>query len=207
MDGVITDTMPYHYQAWKIILKDYNIHASRFDIYTREGQPGIQAVYEIFDTYKQKISKTAAYRVLQEKESCFKKIVKQRFIRGSRTFLKQLSRKGMTLALVTGTARHETIKILPPRLLNMFSVVITGSDVKCGKPHPEPYLKALKRLDLTPDETIVIENAPFGIISAKKAGLKCIALETSLPKDYLKAADIIFSGYKELNAHMDIVRM
>jgi beta-phosphoglucomutase len=63
--------------------------------------------------------------------------------------------------------------------------------VKRGKPHPEPYIKCAKLLGLKPSECVVIENAPFGIESAKKAGMFCIALTTSLPKAYLRKADII----------------
>ena len=77
-------------------------------------------------------------------------------------------------------------------------MIVAGNEVKQGKPHPEPYLKSLQKLKIKASEAVVIENAPFGIRSAKQAGLKCLALETSLPKQYLREADMIFSSIKEL---------
>src|SRR5690606_18525803 len=131
------------------------------------------------------------HRILLEKEELFKTIVKQRFIAGSRPFLKTLKNQGFKLALVTGTARHEVHKILPDTIFNLFDVVVCGTDVQNGKPHPEPYLTALKKLNLNGKNAIVIENAPFGIRSAKAAGISCFAIETSLPKKFLKQADAV----------------
>ncbi len=198
MDGVITNTMPDHYLAWKIILKKEGINATYEDIYSREGQKGIDSVKEIFAHHHKIVDERTALRILRDKEKYFKKIVKRRFIPGSRSFLKGLRKTKFCLALVTGTARHEVHKILPDDLYNLFSVIITGSDVQNGKPHPEPFLKALKGLQLKASDAIVIENAPFGIRSARKAGLRCLALATSLPHAYLKQADCIFDSFKEL---------
>ena len=91
---------------------------------------------------------------------------------------------------------------MPKHIYDLFSVIITGSDVKNGKPHPEPFIKCLKRFNLKPIEAIVLENAPFGIQAAKKAGLKCLALETSLSKKYLYQADQVFKSIKDLETQI-----
>ena len=197
MDGVITNTMPDHFRAWCNVLAQEGISVSYYDIYSREGQRGIDSVKEIFQKYRKPFAFKKGKMILKRKEEYFKRIVKTRFIPGSRSFLKRLSQENFKLALVTGTARHELKRILPAYLLKVFSVVITGSDVQNGKPHPEPYLKALKQLNLKAREAAAIENAPFGIQSAKKAGLKCLALETSLAKKYLSEADYIFHSFKQ----------
>ena len=198
MDGVITNTMPDHYRAWVRILKDYAVHVSFLDIYSREGQRCIDSVQELCAAYGRVVTASKAAQILKSKEEYFKKIVKLRFIPGARRFLKSLYFANFKLALVTGTSRDELHRILPEYIYKLFSVIVTGSDVKNGKPHPEPYLKALKKLDIDPQEAIVIENAPFGIESAQKAGLYSLALETSLPKSYLKKADAVFASIKEL---------
>jgi len=69
--------------------------------------------------------------------------------------------------------------------------------VKKGKPHPEPYLRCARLLRVKPSQCVVIENAPFGIISAKKAGMFCLALTTSLPAEYLKEADMVVENLSE----------
>ena len=107
--------------------------------------------------------------LLQKKEALFKEIVQDRFIPGTRRFVKSLVRSGLQLSLVTGTARHELNRILPLPLRQLFEVIITADDVKIGKPDPEPYLCALANLGIAAHEAVVIENAPFGIQSAKAA--------------------------------------
>ncbi|MBI5150836.1 MAG: HAD family phosphatase [Candidatus Omnitrophica bacterium] len=198
MDGVITNTMPDHFHSWKTVLKSIGIPVTYYDVYCREGQQGIRSVKEICVQYGKSVSKHQAHRILREKEILFKKIVRSRFITGARTLVKKLHRDKFRLALVTGTSRHEMERILPRPVRELFEVVVTGNDVHHGKPHPEPYLKSLKKLNVQPARAVVIENAPFGIRSAKKAGLRCLALETSLPRKYLEGADAIFASISEL---------
>ena len=81
----------------------------------------------------------------------------------------------------------------------MFDVTVTGSDVRKGKPHAEPFLKALQQLGVNAKQAVVLENAPFGIEAAKRAGLFCIALQTSLPRKYLSRADVTFESYAQLH--------
>ena len=205
MDGVITNTMPDHYLAWREILQQAGIRATHLDIYSREGQPGLHSLKEIFRQYGKKFDKIFAKELLKNKEEIFKKIARARFINGSRAFVKSLYRQKFRLALVTGTSRREVHRILPKNLYNLFEVIITGNDVKHGKPHPEPYLKALKGLNLKSSQSVVIENAPFGIQSARRAGIRCLALETSLPSSYLKEASFIFKSIKDMTNQINFV--
>lgn len=206
MDGVITNTMPDHFRCWKIIFRRYGIHVTHLDIYSREGQKGIMSVKEIFAKYHQPITHKKALEILHAKEHLFKRMIKTRFIVGARSFLHFLYRKNIKLALVTGTSRHELHRILPDHLYNLFAVTVTGTDVKNGKPHPEPFLKALKLLKIKSSKAIVIENAPFGIQSAKKAGLRCLALASSLPKQFLQEANAVFSSIKEMRGKVGFIR-
>ena len=198
MDGVITNTMPDHFRAWREVLLKEGIHVTHHDVYSREGQRGIKSVEELFGVYDRGFTMRKGRAILREKERLFKRIVKQRFVPGARSFLKNLKRRGYLLALVTGTSRHELHQILPDRIYQLFNTVVTGNDVRHGKPHPEPYRLALKKLSIKPRAALVIENAPFGIRSAKSAGIRCLALATSLPGQYLRQADAVFSSIHEL---------
>lgn len=207
MDGVITDTMPYHFRAWRHVFASEGIKASHKDIYKREGQKGIDSVREIFSEKKRFYTEIIAKRLLRDKERLFKRIFKRKFIAGSRKFIKTCHAQGFKLALVTGTSRHEAQKLIPKELWNCFDVTVCGSDVKNGKPDPEPYLKAIVKLNVKPKEAVVFENAPFGIRSAKAAGLLCIALETSLPSAYLTGADAIFPSFKAISATVKFTKL
>jgi beta-phosphoglucomutase len=205
MDCVITNTMPDHYAAWKTILKKEGLDVSHYDIYSREGQQGLRSVRELFAQYDIPYDDDRARRILKEKEELFKRTVKIRFITGARTFLKTLRRIQMPLALVTGTSRHEFERMLPDSIKQLFDVVVTGTDVKHGKPHPEPFRTALRRLKIPGDKAVAIENAPFGIQSAKQAGIQCLALETSLPRKYLTEAEHVFVSFKEMRNKINFV--
>ena len=204
MDGVITDTMPYHFRAWRRVMKENGIDVTRCEVYLREGQPGRRTIKELFAEKGMASDPALAARIIRDKERLFKKIVRRRFVRGARRFVGHMEKKGLALGLVTGTARHEAKKILPASLWRSFRVTVTGDDVRHGKPHPEPYLLALKKLGVRRRDAVVLENAPFGIHAAKRAGLTCIALETSLPKGYLKDADMVFSSYRELERRVSL---
>ncbi len=206
MDGVITDTMPYHFRAWEAVFASQGIPASHEDIYKREGQKGIDSVRELFEEKEKFYTDIIGKRLLYEKEKLFKRILKRKFIPGSRAFIKRCVAQGFKLALVTGTSRHEAQKLLPKDLWDCFDVTVCGCDVQNGKPHPEPYLKAISKLGVKLKEAIVFENAPFGIRSAKAAGLFCLALETSLPASYLTGADAIFPSFKAIESKVKFIK-
>lgn len=198
MDGVITNTMPFHFDAWLKVFSAVGIKVNCYDIYCREGQGGLSTVREIYKEHGRRFNLKEARQILSRKEDLFKAIARVRFVKGARPFIRELKRRKFKLGLVTGTSRKEIERILPRRLLRIFDVTITGNETKKGKPDPAPFLKAIRLLKVSSSEAAVIENAPFGIEAAKRANLFCIALKTSLPKSYLLKADMVFESFRDL---------
>lgn len=60
-----------------------------------------------------------------------------------------------------------------------------------GKPNPDVFLEAAKRLNISPDHCIVIEDSIAGVAAARQAGMRCIAVATTNPTDLLSAADLV----------------
>ena len=191
MDGVIMDSMPSHFEAWAEAFRQKNITVSKLDIYKREGEQGRITAKEILEKNHQSSSSENIRKLLSAKERIFNGLSRADFFPHAENCVTQFFQKGLLLGLVTGTSRPEVEKLLPKTFRKYFHVIVTGTDVSFGKPHPEPYQKAVKALDLPAREIVVIENAPYGIRSAKQAGLSCIALTTSLPARYLANADWI----------------
>ncbi|MGO9245133.1 MAG: HAD family hydrolase, partial [Verrucomicrobiia bacterium] len=79
-----------------------------------------------------------------------------------------------------------------------FDFIITGDEVPRAKPFPDPYLTAARQLGLRPEECVVVENAPLGIEAARNAGMRCVAVETTLGKEYLTSADHVLQNIAEL---------
>jgi beta-phosphoglucomutase len=197
LDGVIVDSMPYHFLAWYEALRPFGLRVSCFEVYSREGERWDKTLSDLLSQARIKYSKRTLREIFLLRKKIFRKYFKRFIFPDALEVLFCLKKKRYSLGLVTGTPISEIKKILPERIRGLFSAIVAGDQVKRGKPHPEPFLEAAKRLRLSPSECLVIENAPLGIASAKKAGMFCIALATSLPAQYLKDADITVNSLKE----------
>lgn len=93
--------------------------------------------------------------------------------------------------------KHFTIR-------DLFELLVTEKDTVNHKPCPDPYIKALNTLPASIGTTIVIEDSPNGIISARTAGCKVFALTTSFPREKLVEADDIFDSYSELSKKLEL---
>jgi HAD superfamily hydrolase (TIGR01509 family) len=112
---------------------------------------------------------------------------------------------GYPLAVASSGIR-EYIALVLDRLgiADRFRVVITGADVTHGKPHPEPYLVTAARLGVPPAACVVFEDATVGVVAAKAAGMRCIAVpnpEATQPQD-LSAADLILPSLTDFTPAM-----
>lgn len=199
MDGVLVDTMPFHYRAWQKTLKKCGVNVTKKEIYLREGERWNKTFEEILRKNRIKVDKTARAAAFEHRQKVFKELFKIRMFAGAEELLKRLKKKNIALGLATGTPRRELVRILPKKILKMFKTIVPSDETRFGKPHPEPYLIALRKLKIKPSEALVIENAPNGIKSANRAGIRCVAIETSLPKPYLKGADLTVRSIKELS--------
>jgi len=198
MDGVIVDSMPYHFIAWYEALKPFGIRVSCFEVYSKEGERWDKSLKSFLIRAKIKPGRALLKRVFMRREKIFKKYFKRFIFKGVEKFLTCLKEKGYLLGLVTGTPSQEIKRILPKRIAGLFDSIIAGDKVRNGKPHAEPYLKAAYALKLRPSQCIVIENAPLGIESARRAGMFCVAITTSLPREYLQKADVVVDGLEEI---------
>lgn len=113
---------------------------------------------------------------------------------GAVAAINALRTAGYPLA-VTSSGIREYITLVLDRLgvTDRFAVIVTGADVTHGKPHPEPYLVTAERLCLPPAACVVFEDATVGVVAAKAAGMRCIAVpnpDALQPQD-LSMADLI----------------
>lgn len=203
MDGVIVDSMPYHFLAWYEALRPYGISVKCFDVYTREGERWQKSLEDFLKGSAIRPSKELFKRVFIARRKLFKNRFKRFVFKGAKEFLVCLKKKSYLLGLVTATTKTGVKEIMPKNIERLFDRVITGDNVKKGKPHPEPYLYAARELAVKPSECVVIENAPYGITAAKSAGMFCIALTSSLPKEFLKGADIIADKLEDISGLID----
>ncbi|HSV97869.1 MAG TPA: HAD family phosphatase [Spirochaetota bacterium] len=200
MDGVIVDSMRQHAECWIRVFREHGLTLSTEDIYLREGMSGIGSIIDIFRSKGQAIPSPDEMKSLQERKLELFERHPVHVYPEVNGILEFLSMKGVVLGLVTGSLRRSVNYVLPGSIQERFASIVTVDDIQNGKPHPEPYLKALEEVGFRPEEVLVIENAPLGIASAKSAGLRCFALTTTLDAERLANADRVFSSHKELDS-------
>lgn len=198
MDGVIVDSMPYHFISWFETLKKYKVTVSPFDIYEKEGEKCEVCVERFFKRDNIKCNDKIVKEVLKIRDKIYKKYFKVHLFSDIEQTLNNLKKQGLKLAIVTGSVRKKVESMLPKKIISKFDVIIAADMIKKGKPYPDSYLTAAKQLKILPKECIVVENAPYGIMAAKSAKMFCVAITTSLPEQYLKQANIVCKKVSEI---------
>jgi HAD superfamily hydrolase (TIGR01509 family) len=120
--------------------------------------------------------------VMDERNALFRRILEQPpLVRPLvRETLSALFGK-VRMAIVTGSHREQFLTMHKSNgLLDFFDTIITGNDYTHSKPHPEPYITAMKELDVYAENCIAVEDSPRGLTSATSAGIRCIIVPTRL---------------------------
>ena len=196
-DGVVIRSMEDHYMGWHLALKEYGIEMSPEELYVLEGS-GVEELASQF-TRKYNIPHDEAPNLIRKKIRYYDEIKKPECYPFLVEILEWAAEKGIKIGLVTGGDRDRVAQTLSEfGMENRFQAVITADDVMFTKPAPEPYLRAAQLLGIDPQDCIVIENAPLGIRSAKAAGMRCIAVTTTLGHMFLKQADVVADNLSEV---------
>jgi beta-phosphoglucomutase len=203
MDGVIADSMHWHAEAWQRVFMEYNIDLPKMEIFIREGMSGLASIIDILKTNNYIVPDEDELEKLLIKKLAIFETGKVGLFPHALDIVKLVKDRNLKTGLVTGSLRRSVNYILKDDLLSCFDVIVPVDDILNGKPHPEPYLTAMDKLKSKPDEVLVIENAPLGITSAKKAGADCFAIETTLVISYLKDADRIFKTHLDLLKYLE----
>jgi beta-phosphoglucomutase len=196
-DGVLVQSMEDHYEGWRRALEKYGIDMNPEELFMMEGQ-GVKGVaHEISRKYNLPLEDTS--EIIKSKQDYYNKIKKIRFYPNLLDVLNWARDKELRMAVVTGGNRSRVLEALENfGLLEYFEEIVTSDDVNETKPSPQPYLLAAERIDIQPEECVVIENAPLGIRSGKSAGMQVVGVTTTLNAYHLKDADVVVSDFKEL---------
>ncbi len=205
MDGVLFDTMPNHASAWIKSMSNHGVIFSEEDAYIHEGRTGKGTIqFAIYKQYGREATEEEINAIYTEKKYIFESLPAGEVMDGAYSFLENITKLGIKSMIVTGSKQAGSLSRIKSVYGCFFddASIVSGNDVRIGKPDPEPYLMALKKGNLLRNEAIVIENAPLGIQSAKRAGLFVIAVNTGPLCDevlYESGADLVFKSLVDLN--------
>lgn len=199
MDGTIVDSTEIDYRAWVRLFSDHEKEFMSYDEYKKLlGIKSADIIKEYLGFEGEDLEDALGRRLSYIKDIYNKEGLSA--IPGAEDVLKQLKASGYKLALATG-ARKEKLEAVLERvnISAYFDVLITADEADKGKPSPALFLEAAKRLGVAPGECVVVEDAENGVLAAKNAGMRCIAITTTTPRESLKKADLIIGSYKDFD--------
>ena len=200
MDGTLVDSMNYHLKSWKELLESFNIKVSDQFIFEHEGAMAPDIIKDLFRKYGHDLDNYEIRHIYLTQNSLFhdKYLPHVGLYSDAIPLLEHLKTKGVLLGLVTGSRKNLVQKIWNEEDLTLFTTIVSADDTERFKPFPDPYLKALNEIRQRPEDCLVVENAPAGIQAACSAGITCLAISSTLPKEKLSAANQVFPDLKSL---------
>jgi HAD superfamily hydrolase (TIGR01509 family) len=187
LDGVLINSEPLHCRAFQDILAPYGVKVARDEYYAK------YLVYSDREVLERLLPDLRAlHEAVAAKERRYWELLED----GVPAFQDGLAllakADGWCVGLATGSIRREAeLALQCLGIRERFGAVIAREDCGKGKPDPEPYLRAAATLTISPRRCIVVEDAPGGVRAAKAAGMTCVAVTHSCPRQRLVEADLV----------------
>jgi beta-phosphoglucomutase len=198
LDGVIVDTLHYHYLAWKHMFAAFGGTVLEHTVLLHEGRNSREILPVLMEETGVRIPDAEQEQFIEEKRAYYRSIVKVKQYPNVFAVIDTLRKRGFKIALVTACALKNMQFSINREQQKHFDFILTGDEVPRAKPFPDPYLTAARHLGLEPAACMVVENAPLGIEAAKSAGMYCAAIATTLGTEYLSSADCILKNIEQL---------
>ena len=192
MDGVLFDSMPNHAYAWSHAMTQFGLEMTAEEAYLNEGRTGSGTINILAQRFwGRDATEEEKQRIYRAKSEVFNRLPEAKPMPGALEALTAVREKGLSIVLVTGSAQASLLERLETHVPGFFreELMVTGFDVKHGKPHPEPYLMGLEKANCPASQAIVVENAPLGVEAGHAAGIFTLAANTGpLPDQILRDA-------------------
>jgi beta-phosphoglucomutase len=199
VDGVLVDSYKAHFASWRQLYgeigRDYTEAAFAAD-FGRTSRDILRRTLgpETTDEQVQTLD--------QRKEALFREILRADFpaMEGAVELNEALAANGFAIAVgSSGPPENVTLTLEKLGCAELIAAIVTGADVKRGKPDPQVFQLAAERLGLPAASCAVIEDAVHGIDAANRAGMTSIALTGTVTRRQLAAADLVVDSLRELN--------
>lgn len=173
LDGTLADTMPLHYRAWQRLIAEHGGVFPEALFYAQGGKPSDKILELLRDEHGLAVSDTRAAAL--RKEEYFVDLAKDiRPIEPVLAFARRWHGR-KPLAVVSGGLRKNVeLTLTTLGILDLFGAVVCAEDCARGKPFPDPFLEAARRLGVAPQECLVFEDSPLGVQAAAAAGMACV---------------------------------
>jgi beta-phosphoglucomutase len=211
-DGVIADTEAMHFEAFNEVLAQYNIELTEdeyFELYL--GYSDIDCFNALNENFKLEWDDAEMEDLVQQKADTFEEYVRAgaSIIKGVPEFIDMLHKNHIPLAICSGATMRDIRAVLgTTALADSFRVIITADDVTVGKPDPEGYIQARKKLSaaisqpIDSAECLAVEDSEWGLEAARAASMHTMGVTNSYPVPALGLADKVVDSLGDVTIEM-----
>ncbi len=183
MDGVIIDSEPLWKKAMIGILEKYGLTLSE----TKCAETTGMRILEVVTLWNNRLTFTNdVAAVANEIEDALCILIKKegRKMPGFDSLISLLSKKNILIALATSSSPKVINCVLDSlSIRNYFKQVQSAHSLDFGKPHPQVFLETARALDISPESCVVVEDSIHGVIAARAAKMKVIAIPFPIPEN------------------------
>jgi len=198
LDGVIVDTAKYHYLAWKNLAMSLGFDFTEEQNEQLKGVSRVKSLEILLKIGNVKLDDVKKNSLLQEKNIEYLEYVSRmtsnEILPGVLKVLNFLDDNHVKYALGSAS-KNATLILEKVGLLDRFSALVDGNDVSNAKPDPEVFLIGAKKLNVDPENCIVLEDAIAGIQAANTAKMRSIGIGDS---SVLFEANFVFNDMTEI---------
>jgi beta-phosphoglucomutase len=199
MDGVLIDSYDAHFAGWKAMYRELGLDYGEKDFAADFGRTSRDILFRRFGD---QLTDARLHELDERKEALFRDSLRKQFtaMDGSLELIDALATAGFRIG-VGSSAPPENIDLCLEKLgrRKTIAAIVTGKDVTRGKPDPQVFQLAARRLEVEPASCAVVEDAVHGIEAANRAGMKSVALVGTATREQLSEADLIVDSLRELS--------
>jgi len=181
LDGVLVEAKIIHYDALNEALGeeyaiDWNEHLSKYD--------GLKTNQKLEMLTKEKGLPVEMYKKVWDKKQELTLNKLNNLQQSSQLIecMDSLTKLGYRLAVCSNSIRRTVLTVLAKLgIIQYFDLILSNEDVKNSKPHPEIYWKAISQMECLPEETLIIEDSPFGLLAASRS--RASVMRVASPKE------------------------
>lgn len=199
LDGVIVDTAKYHFLAWKKLANSIGVQFTEIQNEQLKGVSRVKSLEKILEWGDKSLNNEDFMNLMSTKNDDYLSYIsnmnEDEILTDVPKILNYLidHEQGIALGSASKNARAILEKV---NLLTKFGGIVDGNDVIKGKPNPEVFLKAAKKLHLEPKNCIVFEDAVAGIQAANSANMTSIGIGD---ESILSEADYVFKDFTQIS--------